>query len=125
MNKKLVSLMIAMAVVGFAGVAHARPVKRSIKPFLSTVCNNGSWTAPNKVLSVEADCPSGAVALGGGPVGDPGNDFDSTLKASSGPLLDSNNQQIGWTYTSIRTDSPLSDDEFQSIVVTVCVECAQ
>jgi hypothetical protein len=114
------------AVAGFGGVSYAQPAKhKSILSHFSTVCTNGSWQPVNKTLYVEADCPSGAVALGGGPVGDPGNEFDSTLKASSGPLLDSNNQQVGWTYTSIRADSGLSDLQFESIVVTVCVECAE
>jgi hypothetical protein len=126
MFTKLIGAIVGVTILAFGGICEAKPHKGSgAKPNFQTVCASDSWYPDNNVLYVETDCPSGAVALGGGPTNDPGQEFDTTLSGSSGPLLDSNNQMVGWTYTSIRSDSGLNDGQFQSIVVTVCVECAE
>jgi hypothetical protein len=126
MYRKGVCAVVAVAVIGFAGLSLAGPAKngKNLESQLTTVCASDFFHPPNKALYVEADCPTGAVALGGGPLGDPGSQFDTTLLASSGPVLDSNNQQVGWNYTSIAEDSPFDGAQYLSIVVTVCVECA-
>ena len=126
MYTKLGSAIVAVAIVGLGGVSHARSAKsESLKAHLRTVCASDSWHPLNKFLYVEADCPSGQIALGGGTPDFPGDVFDGILIGTSGPVLNSNGQPVGWEYGSIRTQSGLDDLQFQSIVVTVCVECAQ
>ena len=85
----------------------------------ATVCNTGTYQPPDNALDVEADCPEGTFATGGGWQGSD-RQFDRITPVESSPVLNADGRAVGWSAYTYATDL-LQTHAPQS--VQVCAIC--